>query len=91
MVIKQIYGLQPWPVATAEIGGTVCRVFAAEYTDHKTSAAPGTVVAAGREGIEFACGDGQTLLVTDIQAPGKKRMKAADYLLGHPIQVQNHG
>ena len=90
-IVKWICGLQPWPVATAEIGGTVCRVFAAEYTEHKTSAVPGTVVAAGRDGIEFACGGGQTLLVTELQAPGKKRMKAADYLLGHPIQVQGHG
>ena len=69
----------------------LCRVFAAEYTNKHTSAAPGAIVSAGREGIEFACGDGQTLRLTEIQAPGKKRMRAADYLLGHPIQVKGHG
>ncbi len=90
-IVKWICGLQPWPVATADVGGTLCRVFAAEYTTHTTTAAPGSVLAAGRKGIEFACGGGQTLLITELQAPGKKRMKAADYLLGHPIQVQNHG
>lgn len=90
-VVKWICGLQPWPVATAEIGGALCRVFAAEYTTHTTSAAPGVIVAAGRDGIEFACGGGQTLLVTELQAPGKKRMRAADYLLGHPIQEKDHG
>ena len=86
-VMKQICGLQPWPVATAEIGGAVFRIFAAEYTQHHTSKAPGSIVAAGKAGIEFACADGETLLITELQAPGKKRMKAADYLLGHPITV----
>ena len=90
-IVKWICGLQPWPVATAEIDGVLCRVFAAEYTNTHTSAAPGSIVAAGREGIEFACGGGHTLLVTELQAPGKKRMQAADYLLGHPIQVKRHG
>ena len=90
-IVKWICGLQPWPVATAEIDGVLCRVFAAEYTKNHTSAAPATIVATGREGIEFACGGGQTLLITEIQVPGKKRMRAADYLLGHPIQVSKHG
>ncbi|MGN1018457.1 MAG: hypothetical protein ACI4PB_06575 [Oscillospiraceae bacterium] len=27
--------------------------------------------------------------MTELQAPGKKRMKAADYLLGHPIKVED--
>ena len=86
-ISKQIYGLQPWPVATTEIEGGVFRIFAAEYTEHHTNKAPGSIVAAGKQGIEFACGGGETLLVTELQAPGKKRMRAADYLLGHPIKV----
>ena len=35
-VVKWIYGLQPWPVATMEMEGKTYRVFAAEYTDNKT-------------------------------------------------------
>ena len=84
-IVKQIYGLQPWPVATADIGGTVCKIYAASYTDSSSTKAPGTIVSAGKQGIEFACGDGKTLLVTELQSPGKKRMLAADYLLGHPL------
>ena len=87
-IVKHICGLQPWPVATAEIEGGTFRIFAAAYTDHTTNAAPGTIVSAGKQGIEFACGGGSTLLVTELQAPGKKRMRAADYLLGHPIRVK---
>lgn len=86
-IIKWIYGLQPWPVATMQINGGTFKVFAAEYTDNTTNREHGSIVSADKKGIEVACGNGKTLLITEIQAPGKKRMKAADYLLGHPIKV----
>lgn len=86
-IVKHIYGLQPWPVATAELSGDTVKIFAAAYTENKTGKAPGAVVSAGKQGIEFACGGGRTVLVTELQAPGKKRMRAADYLLGHPVVV----
>ena len=85
-VIKWIYGLQPWPVATMQINGETFRVFAAEYTENSTDKEFSKIVSAGKKGIEVACGSGKTILITEIQAPGKKRMKASDYLLGHPIK-----
>ena len=88
-VVKWIYGLQPWPVATMELDGAVYRVFAAEYTNTHTQKQPGQVVSAGKQGIEVACADGQTLMITELQAPGKKRMKAADFLRGHPIKIES--
>lgn len=87
-VVKWIYGLQPWPVATMELEGSVYRVFAAEYTEGKTDKAPGQIVSAGKAGIEIACANGETLMITQLQAPGKKRMKAADFLRGHPIKIE---
>lgn len=86
-IIKWVYGLQPWPVATTEINGDVFRVFAADYSPKHTAKSPGSIIAAGKEGITFACANGDTVLVTELQAPGKKRMSAADYLRGHPLQV----
>ena len=86
-IVKHICGLQPWPVATAEIEGGIFRIFAAEYTGNHTDKTPGSIVAADKLGIEFACAGGETLRVTELQAPGKKRMSAAAYLLGHPIKV----
>ena len=49
---------------------------------------PGTVVAAGDDGITFVCGNGQCLRITELQEPGKKRMKAADFLRGHRVRTQ---
>ncbi len=88
---KWICGLQPWPVATAEIAGSTFRIYSAEYTDNHADALPGTIVSAGKKGIEIACGNAETILITELQAPGKKRMKASDYLRGHPISVKKDG
>lgn len=86
-IVKHICGLDPWPVATAELGGVSFRVFGAEYTDTKTALAPGKIVSAGKAGIEVACGGSQTLRITEIQAAGKKRMSAAAFLPGHPMKA----
>ena len=85
-IVKHIYGLQPWPVATMELEGKSFRVFGAEYTDMKTGKAPGAVVKAD-DTLVIACADGQCLAITELQAPGKKRMRAADFLRGHKIAL----
>ena len=87
-IVKHIYGLQPWPVATMELEGKTFRVFGAAYTERKTDKAPGSIVRADEEGIAMACADGQCLLITELQAPGKKRMKAADFLRGHRLKAE---
>ena len=88
-VIKWIYGMQPWPVATAELDGAVYKIFAAAYTDTHTDKAPGSIVATGKDGIEVACGSGETVMIKELQAPGKKRMSAADFLRGHSIKLSD--
>lgn len=87
-VLKHIYGLQPWPVATMELEGKTYRVFAADYTENHTDKPAGAVVSAGNSGLEIACADGTTLLIKELQAPGKKRMNAGDFLRGHKIKVE---
>ena len=90
-IVKQICGLQPWPVATTQINGETFRIFSAEYTDGRTISKPGEIVSSGKRGIEFACANGETLMITELQAPGKKRMAASEYLLGHPIRISGNG
>ena len=86
-IVKHICGLNPWPVATTELGGVSFRVFGAEYTDTRTTLAPGKIISAGKAGIEVACGGGRSLRITEVQAAGKKRMSAAAFLLGHPMKA----
>ena len=84
-VVKWIYGLQPWPVATAELGGVALKIFSAMLTHRRTDLPPGSIVSTGKDGIEIACGDGETVLLIEVQAPGKKRMRAEDYVRGHKL------
>lgn len=87
-IVKHVCGLNPWPVATTELQGTQLKVFRVEE-DGAASAAPGALLAADKNGIRVACGDGESVRIVELQAPGKKRMRAADYLLGHPMQVNS--
>ena len=81
----QVRGLNPWPVATAQLQpGTVCKIFSADIREQTHGAAPGEIVAAGVHGIDIACLDG-IVTIRELQAPGGKRMAAADYLRGNPI------
>ena len=83
---KQVCGLNPWPMATAEFDGQLFKIYAVEYTDNKTDKKPGTIVSAdSKQGIEVACGNGETIMITRLQAAGGKQMPAADYLRGHPL------
>lgn len=82
----QVRGLIPWPCATAEIAGTRFKVYRTA-PGQSTGKVPGTVLSAGKKGIEVACGNGESLFITELQAEGGKRMAASAYLLGHPIEV----
>lgn len=82
----QVRGLIPWPCASAELAGQRFKIYQT-IPGQKTDKAPGTILSAGKRGIEVACGDGTSLLITELQAEGGKRMAAAAYLLGHPIDV----
>ena len=88
-IIKKIYGLQPWPVATMLLEGSVVKVFSAEYSDCCTEKNPGTLVAADDNGLLFACAGGQTVLIKEIQYPGKRRMLVSEFLRGHRIKAED--
>ena len=83
---NKIRGLNPWPATSTDvISGDTVKIYRSAVLDKTVSAQPGTIVAAGKEGIDIACGDGQVLRVLELQAPGSRRMAAADYLRGHPL------
>lgn len=76
-----IRGLDPWPSAYGFIEGVRYRFFAPQIIPHSGNEQPGTIVRADRQGLVVASGDDR-LLITEIQAEGRKRMKVADCLHG---------
>jgi len=85
-VCCRICGLDPKPGARAVIAGTEFKVFSPEKTGARTAQGPGSIAGRGKNGLEIACAGGETVLIRELQAPGGKRMLAADYLRGHQLQ-----
>ena len=85
---NQVRGLIPWPAAVTELNGTRCKIFSTSVLAETTGKAPGAVIAADKKGLKIACGGGTVLQINELQADGGKRLKAADYLRGHPIPVE---
>lgn len=85
-ILAQIRGLNPWPAATAVLGGVEFKLWEACPFESEVHAVPGTLLALTKKGLAVACGDG-ALLITRLQAPGGKAMPAADYFRGHPIEI----
>lgn len=87
-VHNQIRGLYPWPSATTDvITGDTMKLHRSCLPGKTVSAYPGVIVSADKQGIDIACGDGKVLRILELQAPGGKRMSAAAYLAGHPIDL----
>lgn len=82
-IIDQIRGLIPWPCAAASVLGANTKIFRAVPLG-ETKDAPGTLRAV-KKGIEAACGDGKSILITELQQEGGKRMAANAFLNGKRI------
>ncbi len=80
---NQVRGLEPWPGAYTALDGEVLKI-AATRVDMTASGEPGCVLAADKNGVLVACGEG-SLLIGELQLPGKKRLPAAAFLSGRQL------
>lgn len=76
---RRIRAFNPWPVTWCMVGAERTRIFKAHNIREEHHQPPGTVLAAGKQGIDIATGK-QVLRLLELQRPGKRRMSAADYL-----------
>jgi methionyl-tRNA formyltransferase len=81
---RQVRAFNPWPVAQTELEGKVLRIWDAVNLEGVESVSPGKVLSSGKEGIDVATGDG-VLRVKMLQMPGKRAMRAADFINAHSI------
>ena len=82
-VVDQVRALVPWPCASMTLCGGTAKVWRA-LRGGKTGDVPGTL-RAGKRGIECACGDGNSVIVTELQSEGGKRMAANAWLNGRRV------
>ncbi|MFY0182802.1 methionyl-tRNA formyltransferase [Stenotrophomonas sp. PUT21] len=76
---RTVRAFNPWPVAEAMLVGERVRIHGAIALDDNQGKAPGTLLAASRDGIDIACGHG-ALRLRVLQREGGKAITAADYL-----------
>ncbi|MEO8257330.1 MAG: methionyl-tRNA formyltransferase [Acidobacteriota bacterium] len=88
-----IRGLYPWPHAFTFyrgrrlilLGSAVAQM-QAEPAGAADPAPPGTILHAAGDRLELATGSG-TLVITQLQAEGRRPMTARDFLAGHPLDA----
>ena len=78
---RKVRAFDPWPVAEAEVEGETLRIWQAVALPAHSDAPlhAGCIIAAGRDGIDVACGEGILRLLA-VQRAGGRRIAAADYL-----------
>jgi len=85
LLANRVRAFDPFPVAAARVGETTLRIWRAR-AERGAGAAPGTVVAAGADGLRVACGEGD-LVVTELQRAGGRRLSAGQFLAGTRVPV----
>ncbi|MEN5264884.1 methionyl-tRNA formyltransferase [Stenotrophomonas sp. TWI587] len=76
---RTVRAFNPWPIAEATLAGERVRIHGAIALEDNQGKAPGTLLAASRDGIDIACGQG-ALRLRVLQREGGKAITAADYL-----------
>lgn len=87
-IINLILGTNPWPVAYTNYKNETMKIFMAKHGGNVSNEKqPGEIVSVNKKDIAVACGDGNSVLIDEIQFKGGKRMPVASYLNGHSIEL----
>ncbi len=78
----------PWPGLTSELRGGPVKIVAAEPVDEAAEGAPGVILGLrGGRLLAVACGDGTVLGLAELQRPGKRALRAADFMNGERLRA----
>lgn len=87
LLARKVRAFNPFPVAFTQKRGSGSeerlRIWAANAHPEPVSQAPGTIVSVSAEGIRVSCAHG-SLLLQQLQLPGKKVLPVDELLRGHP-------
>ena len=79
-----VRAMDSWPGAYTQLEGKTFKIWRTRVLDNEPIRQPGEVIRRTEHGLAVAAGIG-AIEILELQAPGKKRMPAVDYLRGHAI------
>ncbi len=82
-ISRQVRAFNPFPVAQSKLKGEVCRIWMASAQTGQANA--GEIISVN-DGVLVGCGNG-LLHITELQAPGGKRLSAQAFVQGHNLQI----
>lgn len=87
-ISRQVRAFNPFPVAQSKLKGEVCRIWmaTAQVNDSNPKLAKVGEIVSVHDGVLVACGEG-FLNITELQAPGGKRLNAQTFVQGHHLKV----
>lgn len=83
---NRVRGLHPWPHAYTYLDGMRIILLRTRVDDTPTTQPPGTVLEVEADEIRVAAGDGQRLVLIEVQPEGRRAMRVRDFLAGHPVR-----
>ncbi len=82
---NQIRAFDPFPGAWTRADAIKLKVFASVCRSEDSEGKPGEILAVSKNGISVQTGVG-SLLIQEIQAPGKRRMTVEEFLRGNTLE-----
>jgi methionyl-tRNA formyltransferase len=76
---RRIRAFNPFPATFSLIDGQRLKIWGAEVAETDSCGQPGQIIRADNQGLLVCCGQG-SLLIKEIQLPGKSRMPVAEIL-----------
>jgi methionyl-tRNA formyltransferase len=86
VIARRVRAFDPFPGAQAALAGETIKVWSASAQPTAAAGVPGQVLAASDDGIRVQTGQG-VLVITELQRPGGRRLAAAEFLRGQPIET----
>ncbi len=85
-IFSLVKGCNPFPVAWTLYKGEVFKIFSCKLGE-KCKGKPGEIIGTKDKMLEISCGDGISLLISEVQLFGKKRMDIQSFLNGNSIDI----
>jgi methionyl-tRNA formyltransferase len=85
-IVNRVRGFSTWPGTYTTRVGSRLLITRARALVKETQSPPGSIVSAGTEGFQVACGSG-TLDILAVKPEGKREMTVGEFLSGHKIEA----